>query len=204
MVNKLMKEAPFIAKYRGNLCAGVDEAGRGCLAGAVVAAAVILHPQRAISGLDDSKNLTAKKREQLFDIIKQKAMCYSVSQASVEEIDQFNILGASLLAMKRAVEALVITPEHILVDGNSIPDWDYASEAVIRGDKRVAAIGAASILAKVTRDREMIELDKQYPGYGLAKHKGYPTKTHKAMLKRLGVTPIHRRSYRPVREAAGL
>ena len=197
-------EESFISKYRGNLFAGVDEVGRGPLAGDVVAAAVILHPQRTILDLDDSKKLTAKKREQLFEIIKRQAMCYSVSRASVEEIDQFNILGASLLAMKRAVESLVIQPEHVLVDGNKLPDWDYSAEAVIKGDKRVAAIGAASILAKVTRDREMIHLDKQYPGYGLAKHKGYPTKEHKEALKHLGITPIHRRSYRPVREAANL
>ena len=194
-------DTPFISTYRGNLFAGVDEVGRGSLAGDVMAAAVILHPRRTISDLDDSKKLTARKREQLFDIIIREAVCYSVSRASVEEIDQFNILGASLLAMKRAVEALVVQPVHVLVDGNKVPVWGYSSEAVIGGDGRVAAIGAASILAKVTRDREMIHLDKQYPGYGLAKHKGYPTQAHKEALKRLGITPIHRRSYRPVREA---
>jgi ribonuclease HII len=197
-------EESFISKYRGNLFAGVDEVGRGPLAGDVVAAAVILHPRRIILDLDDSKSLTAKKREQLFDIVKRQAMCYAISRASVEEIDQFNILGASLLAMKRAVESLAIQPEHVLVDGNKIPNWSYSAEVVIQGDKRVAAIGAASILAKVTRDREMIHLDKQYPGYGLAKHKGYPTTLHKEALQRLGITPIHRLSYRPVREAANL
>lgn len=193
-------EDMFIPHYRGDLCAGVDEAGRGPLAGDVVAAAVILDPQQTILGLDDSKKLTTMRREQLFEIIERQSMCYCISRASVAEIDRFNILGASLLAMKRAVAGLAIQPEHVLVDGNRIPDWDYVTEAVVRGDSRVAAIAAASILAKVTRDREMIDLDQRYPGYGLAKHKGYPTKEHKEALKRLGVTPIHRRSYRPVRD----
>ena len=193
-------EQRFIAIYQGDLLAGVDEVGRGPLAGDVVAAAVILHPQQTITGLNDSKKVTAKQRDRLFDMIKQQAMCYSIARASVAEIDQLNILNASLLAMKRAVESLQIQPEHVLVDGNRIPDWHYAAEAVIKGDSRVPAIAAASILAKVVRDREMIELDKQYPGYGLAKHKGYPTKAHRDALKRLGVSPIHRRSYGPVRE----
>ena len=192
---------PFVSQYRGNLFAGVDEAGRGPLAGDVVAAAVILYPQTTITDLDDSKNLTEKKREHLFDIIKKQARCYSISRASVAEIDQLNILNASLLAMKRAIEGLSIQPEHVLVDGNKIPDWRYSAEAVIKGDKRIAAIAAASILAKVTRDRDMMILDKKYPGYGLAQHKGYPTKMHKEALKHLGVTPVHRQSYAPVKEA---
>ena len=192
---------PFVSQYSGDLFAGVDEAGRGPLAGDVVAAAVILYPQTTITDLDDSKNLTEKKREHLFDIIKKQAMCYSISRASVAEIDQLNILAASLLAMRRAVEGLSIQPEHVLVDGNKIPDWRYSAEAVIKGDKRVPAIAAASVLAKVTRDREMTVLDKKYPGYGLAQHKGYPTRAHKEALMRLGVTPVHRQSYAPVKEA---
>ena len=193
---------PFISQYSGDLFAGVDEAGRGPLAGDVVAAAVILYPQTTITDLDDSKNLTEKKREYLFDIIKKQAMCYSISRASVAEIDQMNILNASLLAMKRAVENLSIQPEHVLVDGNKVPDWKYPAESVVKGDKRIAAIAAASILAKVTRDRDMMILDKKYPGYGLAQHKGYPTTAHREALKQLGVTPIHRFSYKPVREIA--
>ena len=147
------------------------------------------------------KNLTEKKREYLFGLIKKQAVSYAIARASVAEIDQLNILNASLLAMKRAVEGLPIQPEHVLVDGNKIPRWGYSAESVVKGDKRVPAISAASILAKVTRDRDMMVLDKQYPGYGLAQHKGYPTKAHREALKRLGVTPIHRRSYKPVREA---
>jgi len=179
--------------------AGCDEVGRGPLAGDVVAAAVILDPQQPIVGLEDSKKLTEKKRELLFDEIKQKSISWCIARASVEEIDQINILQASLLAMKRAVEGLHIQPEHVLVDGNKLPKWHYAAEAVVKGDSRVTAISAASILAKVTRDREMIALDAIYPGYGFAGHKGYPTKVHMDALTSLGITPIHRRSYAPVR-----
>lgn len=190
---------PFISIYQGYLCAGCDEVGRGPLAGDVVAAAVILDPKKPIAGLDDSKKLTEKKRELLFDEIQANAKSWCIARASVEEIDSLNILQASLLAMTRAVQGLHIEPEHVLVDGNKLPKWKYAAEAVVKGDSRVAAISAASILAKVTRDREMIELDKLYPGYGFAGHKGYPTKVHMDALERLGITAIHRRSYAPVR-----
>ncbi len=189
----------FIPNYSGYLLAGVDEVGRGPLAGDVVAAAVILDPDQPIKGLDDSKKLTEKRREQLFDEIVVKARSWCIARASVAEIDQLNILHASLLAMKRAVEGLSVQPEHVLVDGNKLPRWNYVSEAVVKGDSRVEAISAASILAKVTRDREMTLLDKTYPGYGFAGHKGYPTSVHLAALERLGVTPIHRRSYAPVK-----
>lgn len=190
---------PFISVYQGLLSAGCDEVGRGPLAGDVVAAAVILDPENPIAGLDDSKKLTEKKREQLFIEIKQKAKSWCIARASVAEIDNINILQASLLAMTRAVQGLHIQPEHVLVDGNKLPKWNYTAEAVVKGDSRVAAISAASILAKVTRDREMIELDKIYPGYGFADHKGYPTKVHIEALDKLGITPIHRTSYAPVR-----
>lgn len=189
---------PFISSYQGELFAGVDEVGRGPLAGDVVTAAVILDPNKPISGLNDSKKLSEKKRDYLFGLIKENALSWSIARCSVEEIDRLNILQASLLAMKRAVDSLSIRPEHVLVDGSQLPKWDYAAESVVKGDSRVAAIAAASILAKVTRDREMLELEKIYPGYGLAKHKGYPTLQHREAIKRLGITPIHRRSYKPV------
>lgn len=190
---------PFVCSYQGILLAGCDEVGRGPLAGDVVAAAVILDPENPILGLDDSKKLTEKKRDLLFDEIKLKAKSWCVARASVAEIDSINILQASLLAMHRAVQGLHIQPEYVLVDGNKLPKWNYAAEAVVKGDSRVAAISAASILAKVVRDREMVEMDKQYPGYGLADHKGYPTKVHMDALDKLGITPIHRTSYAPVR-----
>ena len=190
---------PFICLYQGILLAGCDEVGRGPLAGDVVAAAVILDPENPIIGLDDSKKITGKKREFLFDEIKRKAKSWCIARASVAEIDNINILQASLLAMSRAVQGLHIQPEYVLVDGNKLPKWSYTAEAVVKGDSRVAAISAASILAKVLRDREMIDLDKQYPGYGFADHKGYPTKVHMDALDKLGVTPIHRTSYAPVR-----
>ncbi|ODS23934.1 ribonuclease HII [Candidatus Endobugula sertula] len=194
---------PFVSVYQGALGAGVDEVGRGPLAGDVVTAAVILDPDHPIDGLDDSKKLSEKKRELLFDIIKEKALSWSIARCSVEEIDTINILQASLLAMRKAVESLSVQPEHVWVDGNKVPKWNYQSEAVVKGDSRVAAIAAASILAKVTRDREMIAFDKQYSGYGFAGHKGYPTKVHIEALRTLGVTPIHRTSYAPVRELLG-
>ncbi len=190
---------PFISIYQGFLFAGCDEVGRGPLAGDVVAAAVILDPENPIVGLDDSKKLTEKKREQLFIEIQQKAKSWCIARASVAEIDKINILQASLLAMSRAVQGLALQPEHVLVDGNKLPKWNYTAEAVVKGDSRVAAISAASILAKVTRDREMVALDKTYPGYGFADHKGYPTKVHMDALDKLGITPIHRTSYAPVR-----
>ncbi len=190
---------PFVTTYRGILLAGCDEVGRGPLAGDVVTAAVILDPDNPIEGLDDSKKLTEKKRKLLFHEIQLKAKSWCVARASVAEIDELNILQASLLAMARAVQGLHIQPEHVLVDGNKLPKWHYSAEAVVQGDARVAAISAASILAKVTRDREMILLDKQFPGYGFADHKGYPTRMHMDALERLGATPIHRKSYAPVR-----
>lgn len=181
------------------MVAGVDEVGRGPLAGDVVAAAVVLDVARPIIGLADSKKLTEKQREKLFVEIREKAVCFAVARATVAEIDQLNILQASLLAMKRAVESLRIRPDHVLVDGNRLPRWSYSSEAIIQGDATVAAISAASILAKVTRDREMTELDALYPGYGLIDHKGYPTRFHLDALQRLGPSPLHRRSFGPVR-----
>lgn len=190
----------FECSYRGELLAGVDEVGRGPLAGDVLAAAVILHPQRRIEGLADSKKLTERRRELLYAEICAKAASWAVARASVEEIDRLNILHASLLAMRRAVESLALQPEHVLVDGNRLPRWQYSCEAVIGGDDRVEAIAAASIIAKVTRDREMIELDSVYPGYGLARHKGYGTRVHLSALAQLGATPIHRRSFAPVRQ----
>lgn len=195
---------PFVSQYQGLLAAGVDEVGRGPLAGDVVTAAVILDPNQPITELDDSKKLSEKKRERLFDEIKEKALAWSIARCSVEEIDTLNILQASLEAMKRAVESLEIQPEHVWVDGNKIPQWSYPAEAVVKGDSRVPAIAAASILAKVTRDREMIAFDSEYPGYGFAGHKGYPTKVHMAALEQLGVTPIHRRSYAPVQKILNL
>ena len=180
------------------LIAGVDEAGRGPLAGDVVAAAVILDPDHPIPGLGDSKKLSVKQREALFPLIKQQALAFSIASASVEEIDSLNILQASLLAMKRAVEGLSTYPELVYVDGNRCPQWQYHSEAIVKGDSRVAAIAAASILAKVSRDYAIQTLDSIYPGYGLAQHKGYPTKAHMDALKHLGPTPIHRKSFGPV------
>jgi ribonuclease HII len=168
------------------LVAGVDEVGRGPLCGAVVAAAVILDPKQPIEGLVDSKKLSEKRRELLADLIKKKAKAWALGRAEVEEIDQLNILQASLLAMQRAVEALPIQAEYALIDGNRCPLLACPAESVVQGDSSVPAISAASILAKVARDREMLALDEQYPGYGIAQHKGYPTKAHLNALKRLG------------------
>ena len=189
----------FSCTYNGAFLAGVDEVGRGPLAGDVLAAAVILDATKPIDGLADSKKLTAIRREQLFEEICAKALSWSIARASVAEIDTINILQASLLAMHRAVEGLHIQPEHVLVDGNKLPRWRYSAEAVVQGDDRVPSIAAASIIAKVTRDRELIAFDAQYPGYGFADHKGYPTPAHMLALQTLGTTPIHRRSFAPVR-----
>jgi ribonuclease HII len=188
----------FECSYTGVLLAGVDEVGRGPLAGDVVTAAVILDPAWPITGLADSKKLTERRREALFDEICGKSLAWAIGRATVAEIDELNILQASLLAMRRAVELLAVQPEYVLVDGNRLPRWPYRAEAVIKGDSRVPAISAASILAKVQRDREMVLLDQQYPGYGFAEHKGYGTASHLAALERHGVTPLHRRSYAPV------
>lgn len=182
--------------------AGVDEAGRGPLVGSVVAAAVILDPLRPIEGLTDSKKLTEKKREKLFIEIQEKALAWCIAEASHTEIDELNILQASLLAMQRAVEGLAICPTHVNVDGNQIPKGiRIACEAIVGGDLSHAEISAASILAKVTRDRDMVALDARYPQYGFAKHKGYPTKAHFAAIEAHGVIDQHRRSYAPVRRA---
>lgn len=189
----------FRIDHHGPGLAGVDEVGRGPLAGDVVAAAVILDPARPIAGLRDSKRLSAARREQLALLIRERALAWSVARATVAEIDRINILQASLLAMRRAVEALDPQPDYVLVDGNRLPRWSYASEPVVKGDDRVLAIAAASILAKVQRDRELVELERRYPGYGFAAHKGYPTAAHLEALRSLGVTPVHRRSFGPVR-----
>ena len=182
------------------MIAGVDEAGRGPLAGPVMAAAVILDPARPIEGLKDSKKLSANKREMLAGLIQQHALAYAVGVAEVEEIDRLNILNASLLAMARALQALEIRPERILVDGIHAPDSDLPVETIVRGDDKVPEIAAASILAKVMRDREMLRLDRVYPQYGFARHKGYPTQLHIEALRLHGVLPIHRKSFRPVAE----
>jgi len=180
------------------LVAGTDEVGRGPLAGDVVAAAVILDPDNPVAGLNDSKKLSEARRELLFDKIQSMALSWAIARASVAEIDSLNILHASMLAMSRAVAALHVQPEFVYVDGNRCPRWPYRSQAVIKGDGKLASIAAASILAKVTRDRELIALDALFPGYGLAKHKGYPTPQHLQALRELGVTPIHRQSFAPV------
>lgn len=183
------------------LIAGVDEAGRGPLAGNVVAAAVILDDLHPIVGLNDSKKLTALRREKLFVEIQAKALCVSIGQASVEEIDRLNILQATMLAMQRAVNGLRLKPVKALIDGNRIPTLDVLAEAIVGGDAKVKAISAASIIAKVVRDRQCDELHAQYPQYGFARHKGYGTAEHMAALRQHGATPAHRKSYAPVAEA---
>jgi len=180
--------------------AGVDEAGRGPLAGRVFAAAVILDPQQPITGLADSKRLSAKRREALSLLIQQQAIAWAIASASVEEIDRLNILHASLLAMQRAVAQLDPVPQQVLVDGNHCPKLEIPTQAIVKGDASVAAISAASILAKVARDAELIALDQRYPQYGFAQHKGYPTAAHRQALQEHGACPEHRRSFAPVRE----
>lgn len=181
------------------LIAGVDEVGRGPLAGAVVAAAVILDPAQPIVGLADSKKLSAKKREALAIEIRLKALAWSLGRAEVEEIDQLNILQATFLAMQRALEGLAIQPEHVLIDGNRCPKINYSMEAIIGGDALIPAISAASILAKVSRDAELVLLDQLYPAYGFAQHKGYPTPSHLSAIRQHGVLPIHRCSFQPIK-----
>jgi ribonuclease HII len=192
---------PQLANYyrKAKIVAGVDEVGRGPLAGPVVTAAVILDEHNPVAGLTDSKKLTEQQREALAVEIKQKAVAWSLGRAEVYEIDELNILQATLLAMQRAIAALSPLPEYVLVDGNRCPRFHCPAEAIIKGDLYVPMISAASIIAKVARDQEMQELDKQFPGYGLLRHKGYPTKAHIAALEKLGVTSIHRRSYGPVK-----
>lgn len=183
------------------LVAGVDEAGRGPLAGPVIAAAVILEADNSVEGLADSKTLSAERRERLSELIRERALCWTLGRAEVEEIDKLNILQATMLAMKRAVTSLPLAPGLVKIDGNRAPRMDYPVQTIIRGDASVPVISAASILAKVARDAEMIEWDKCYPGYGFSAHKGYPTRAHIDALMKQGVSPIHRRSFRPVREA---
>lgn len=181
------------------LVAGVDEVGRGPLVGEVVAAAVILDPNKPIDGLTDSKKLSEKRREQLAAEIKERALAWCIASASPAEIDQINILHASMLAMQRAVEGLKVQPDHVKVDGNRCPQLSISVEAIVKGDAKVAEIGAASIIAKVHRDQQMIDLDKAYPQYGFAKHKGYPTAEHMKLLQKHGVLPQYRRSFGPVK-----
>lgn len=192
---------PPLPDLAGLLVAGVDEVGRGPLVGAVVTAAVILDPARPIQGLADSKVLTEKRRLALAEEIREKALCYAYGRAEPAEIDTLNILQASLLAMQRAVAALAVAPQHVLVDGNRAPRFACAATAVVKGDARVPAISAASILAKVQRDAEMDALHEQHPQYGFGRHKGYPTAEHFAALQAHGPLAEHRRSFAPVREA---
>lgn len=186
---------------KAKLVAGVDEAGRGPLAGSVVAAAVILDPSAFIEGLTDSKKLSTAKREKLEYQIRQEALAWAIGEASCTEIDEFNILQASLLAMKRAILRLDPKPQQVLIDGNRVPDVSgFSLRAIVKGDLYEPCISAASILAKQYRDRQMLALDRLYPQYQFARHKGYPTRLHRYLLKRFGVSPIHRLSFKPVRE----
>lgn len=191
-------EQPSLAWDAPGLMAGVDEAGRGPLAGPVVAAAVILDDLNPIQGLADSKKLSAKRREKLFDEIRAKALCFSIAEASVQEIDELNILQATMLAMQRAVEGLRLKPNKVLVDGNRLPRLDILAEAIVQGDAKVSAISAASILAKVHRDRLCDDMHQAYPSYGFDQHKGYGTQAHLAALTVHGATPLHRRTFAPV------
>lgn len=180
--------------------AGVDEVGRGCLAGPVIAAAVILNPNCPISGLADSKKLTESKRAQLAQQIKNQALCWAIGRAEASEIDRINILQASLLAMQRAISQLKIRPDFIIVDGNRLPELDTPAEAIVQGDSLIAEISAASIIAKVARDEEMQILDRIYPGYHFSIHKAYPTQLHQQALQQLGISPQHRTSFAPVKK----
>ena len=197
-----LEQAPLVWDSLG-LMAGVDEAGRGPLMGPVVAAAVILNDLKPIKGLADSKKLTALRREKLYDEILAKALCCSIAQATVAEIDEMNILQATMLAMKRAVEGLRLKPNKVLVDGNRLPIIAILAEAIVKGDALIPAISAASILAKVHRDRWCAEVDLQYPQYGFAGHKGYGTASHLAALRAHGACPEHRRSFAPVAAVLG-
>ena len=187
-----------------SLICGVDEAGRGPLAGAVFAAAVILNPEKPIVGLADSKKLSEKKRDFLAEQIKEHALAWAIASCSAQEIDEINILQASLLAMKRAVEALELKPSEVLVDGLHCPQLSITARAIVKGDSKEACISAASILAKTARDAELYIIDQQYPEYGFAKHKGYPTPLHMEMLQKYGVLDIHRKTYAPVRKLLNL
>ncbi len=198
----LLAIQPVLVWDKPGLIAGVDEAGRGPLAGPVVAAAVILSDLHPIKGLDDSKKLTARKREKLYDEIMAKALCCSIAQANVEEVDRLNILHATMLAMQRAVQGLRLPPVKVLIDGNRVPVLPMLAEAIVSGDALIPAISAASILAKVTRDRWCERMDAEYPNFGFAQHKGYGTAQHMTALRLHGATPLHRRSFAPVRAYA--
>ncbi|ENK2325349.1 ribonuclease HII [Vibrio vulnificus] len=205
MAAKETKELPPFEYPQGYHCiAGVDEVGRGPLVGDVVTAAVILDPNNPIEGLNDSKKLSEKKRLDLLPEIQEKALAWAVGRCSPEEIDQLNILQATMVAMQRAVEGLAVKPDLVLIDGNRCPALPMDSQAVIKGDLRVAQISAASIIAKVVRDQEMEELDKQYPQFGFAQHKGYPTKAHFDAIEKHGVIEQHRKSFKPVKKALGI
>lgn len=204
-MTKEKKELPPFEYPQGyHLIAGVDEVGRGPLVGDVVTAAVILDPNNPIKGLNDSKKLTEKKRLALLPEIKEKALAWSVGRCSPEEIDQLNILQATMVAMQRAIEGLEVAPDFALIDGNRVPQLNMDAQAVVKGDMRVAEISAASIIAKVVRDQEMEELDKLHPQFGFAKHKGYPTKAHFEAIEQHGVIVQHRKSFKPVKKALGL
>lgn len=192
------KELPAFVYPVAYCIAGVDEVGRGPLVGDVVTAAVILDPDNPIEGLADSKKISEKKRNLLVPEIKQKAIAWAIGRATPEEIDTLNILHATMLAMQRAVAGLSVTPDYVLVDGNRTPDFGIDSQAVVQGDGRVAEISAASILAKVERDQDMVQLDAKYPQYGFAGHKGYPTKAHLEKIQELGVLDCYRQSFKPV------
>ena len=204
MTKKNTELEPFEYPENADLIAGVDEVGRGPLVGAVVTAAVILDPNNPIEGLTDSKKLSEKKRNALFVEIKEKALSWSLGRCEPEEIDQINILQATMVAMQRAIAGLDVQPNFALIDGNKVPELPMPGQAVVKGDLRVAEISAASILAKVTRDAEMEALDEQYPDYGFAKHKGYPTKAHFEALEKFGAIEQHRKSFKPVKRALGL
>lgn len=195
------RQHAFDCSAENQRIAGVDEVGRGPLAGPVIAAAVILDPENVIEGLRDSKKLSEKKRQQLDIVIREQAMAFAIGRAEVDEIDDINILHASMLAMQRAVEQLPVTPDHVYVDGNRAPQIAYPVTTIIKGDDKEDCIAAASIIAKVLRDREMVQMHAAFPVYGFDKHKGYPTKAHMQAIKEHGVTEHHRRSFRPVREA---
>ncbi len=204
MTKKVIEYPEFEYPQGYQLFAGVDEVGRGPLVGDVVTAAVILDPNQPIEGLNDSKKLSEKKRLALYPEIKAKALAWSVGRCSPAEIDELNILQATMVAMQRAIEGLAVAPEFALIDGNRVPNLPMAAQAVVKGDLRVAEISAASIIAKVVRDQEMEELDKQYPEFGFAKHKGYPTKAHFEAIEKHGVIDQHRKSFKPVKRALGI
>lgn len=192
---------PAKDKQAAHLIAGVDEVGRGPLAGVVVAAAVILDPKRPVDGLLDSKLLDEDKRTELDGIIRQRALSFCIAEASVQEIDELNILHASMLAMQRAILGLSLTPQLVLVDGNRCPDVPFPTQAIVKGDQRVLSISAASIIAKVERDRQMVALHQRHPEFGFDRHKGYPTPQHRAAIAQFGVTSVHRQSFAPVKQA---